>query len=435
MNTDRDFLAELLEILRSRFSEEELRDLCFHLGVDYYDLTAESRAGKARELLIHLEQRDRIGELVTTIQQQRPDIPWPPKKLSPSSRLSALEQLPPSYDVFLSYNIEDQTMAEQIAKGLKDVGLRVNWELRPGQTWLEALVEGANESKSTVVLVGPSGIGDWADEEAKRVLQKYVQEGKTIIPVILPGVASRPRLPSFLGQRAVVDCRAMQISYKSLDSLLWGITGRKPVRSVSQVGDEFLLSIDRPGWRKRTIKVLTLPNPDPDQLLYLTWETFGKGIETLHNQITNYGFQLSLHACIGINDAGLVMATFLKKRPVTERVKIGYIRCEGTPKGRTIFDETSFFPTLPSHPTIMLMDFEVKTGSALKIVVDRVQKEYPGSEIFFTAFGAMTREPDLRIKHFDQLMSATSLSELDIADCFIACTMHPPGIEPPLELR
>ena len=53
----------LLQQLVDRYSDDELRTLCFGLGVNYEDLPAQTRAGKAREFVAYLDRYDRIHEL------------------------------------------------------------------------------------------------------------------------------------------------------------------------------------------------------------------------------------------------------------------------------------------------------------------------------------------------------------------------------------
>ncbi len=72
----RDSLTELRKILDERFSEGELRTLCFDLGMDYDTLPGQGKADKARELLSYLERRKRIPELVQVGERVRPDISW-----------------------------------------------------------------------------------------------------------------------------------------------------------------------------------------------------------------------------------------------------------------------------------------------------------------------------------------------------------------------
>ncbi len=72
-----DFDLSLLhQFLVDRLNDEELRGLCFELHVDYESLEGESKAGKARELLAHLDRRHRISELVEIGKRLRLDISW-----------------------------------------------------------------------------------------------------------------------------------------------------------------------------------------------------------------------------------------------------------------------------------------------------------------------------------------------------------------------
>jgi hypothetical protein len=64
------------QILDGRLDEEDLRTLCFSLEIDYDDLSATGKRNKLRELLIDLENRERIDELIETVKWLRPDILW-----------------------------------------------------------------------------------------------------------------------------------------------------------------------------------------------------------------------------------------------------------------------------------------------------------------------------------------------------------------------
>jgi len=68
--------AKLTQMLTTRFNREELRTLCFNLGIDYDDLPAEGRVNKARELVKYLDRHNRILELVETVRQLRLNISW-----------------------------------------------------------------------------------------------------------------------------------------------------------------------------------------------------------------------------------------------------------------------------------------------------------------------------------------------------------------------
>ena len=68
-------LVELRRLLAQRFSRDDLRTLCFDMGIRY-DEFPDSVNGLARELVLYCEQRDSIPELVATAQELRPDISW-----------------------------------------------------------------------------------------------------------------------------------------------------------------------------------------------------------------------------------------------------------------------------------------------------------------------------------------------------------------------
>ena len=66
--------AQLRHVLVRRLSDEELRDLCFDLGVRYSDLRGDTRAAKARELVRFLQQRRELERLVDWLSEWRPDV-------------------------------------------------------------------------------------------------------------------------------------------------------------------------------------------------------------------------------------------------------------------------------------------------------------------------------------------------------------------------
>jgi hypothetical protein len=77
-SSEQDLQINLREILTKGFSEDELRILCFDLGLDYYgDLRQGTKASKVIELIAFLARRKKIYKLVEVGRRQRPDITWP----------------------------------------------------------------------------------------------------------------------------------------------------------------------------------------------------------------------------------------------------------------------------------------------------------------------------------------------------------------------
>jgi len=66
--------AQLHHILITHLDLEELRTLCFQLGVNYDFLAGEELRGKVRELLLHLQRQDALSRLTGWLQCERLDI-------------------------------------------------------------------------------------------------------------------------------------------------------------------------------------------------------------------------------------------------------------------------------------------------------------------------------------------------------------------------
>ena len=66
-------LPQLRDVLVSYFSDGELHDPCFDLGIDYESLPGEGKTSKARELVAYCQRRDRLPELEAACRHLRPN--------------------------------------------------------------------------------------------------------------------------------------------------------------------------------------------------------------------------------------------------------------------------------------------------------------------------------------------------------------------------
>lgn len=62
------------DILSNLFSEEELRTLCFDLGVNYEHLPGRTQLGKARELILYCDKRNLLKKLFDKVKAERPYV-------------------------------------------------------------------------------------------------------------------------------------------------------------------------------------------------------------------------------------------------------------------------------------------------------------------------------------------------------------------------
>ena len=99
---------EIRLILTDRFNEEELRNLCFDLDVDYDSLGGKGKGGKARELVAWAKRQDRLQELETAMHRGRPDLgtTYSPKRAQ-KLQTSILTASPPDIrDAFIEFTAQ-----------------------------------------------------------------------------------------------------------------------------------------------------------------------------------------------------------------------------------------------------------------------------------------------------------------------------------------
>jgi TIR domain len=145
-----------------------------------------------------------------------------------------------NFDVFLSHNGKEQRAAIAIGDRLRNWGLRVwldAWELRPGLSWQEGILEGLASSAACAVLIGQSGYGGWHKREMEAALLRQGSE-YPVIPVLLPGAPNRTDVGAFLSLLTWVDFRLGIDDTEALDRLIWGITGLRPNEAKGAVESE-----------------------------------------------------------------------------------------------------------------------------------------------------------------------------------------------------
>jgi ubiquinone/menaquinone biosynthesis C-methylase UbiE len=137
--------------------------------------------------------------------------------------------------VFLSHNSSDKPMVRELAKAIRDRGIRV-WideeDLIPGKSWQKGLEQIIQQADSAAVLVGAAGLGPWEEPELEACLTQFVRRRMPVIPVLLPGAMGMPQLPLFLTHLSWVDLRSGLDSH-GLDRLESGIRERKVERRLS----------------------------------------------------------------------------------------------------------------------------------------------------------------------------------------------------------
>jgi pimeloyl-ACP methyl ester carboxylesterase len=135
------------------------------------------------------------------------------------------------FDVFLAHNAGDKSPVIAIANVLKARGIRV-WldseRIRPGQRFQDEIQQALKNAKAVVVVIGPTGLGQWQAEEIRIAITLSVREGIAVIPVLLPGVDKLPATIPSLAEFNWVRFLESPNEEENIERLLWGITGRRP---------------------------------------------------------------------------------------------------------------------------------------------------------------------------------------------------------------
>jgi hypothetical protein len=69
-----DVLVKLREAMSTRFTESELRTVCFDLGLDYETISGANKGEKAINLILHFHNRNNLESLILYIKQHRFDV-------------------------------------------------------------------------------------------------------------------------------------------------------------------------------------------------------------------------------------------------------------------------------------------------------------------------------------------------------------------------
>lgn len=67
-----DLRDRLRAALTDAFSDDDLRDLCFDMHIDYEALPGGNKAAKARELVLYCQKRGQLDELAGHVRRLRP---------------------------------------------------------------------------------------------------------------------------------------------------------------------------------------------------------------------------------------------------------------------------------------------------------------------------------------------------------------------------
>jgi len=292
--------TELHQALIDRYDLEELRTLCARLGVPFDDLRGEGRSAKARELILWLQRRSRLDELIAAFASQEEtevEVPFAPapellaraqeqedraeEEPSAQQRTTMTEQAGHKYDVFISYSHADRAwVRDELLPRLEGAGLRVCIDDRDFEIGVPSLINmerAVDDSRHTLVVLTPAWIeSQWTEFESLLAgTADPAGRRRKLIPLMLKSCKLPPRIS--------------MLTYADFTrSLEREAQMTRLVRSLGSATE----TLSHPESSKKRPHTVTAPNPfgdrgritDPDrffdreELLRQIFEELGKGV-------------------------------------------------------------------------------------------------------------------------------------------------------------
>jgi len=140
----------------------------------------------------------------------------------------------PRPEIFLSHASADKESVKVIARQLQQHGISTwldEWDLVPGDPWVDNLGKALRDCSGCIVFVGPGGTGPWHHEEVRRALDLAARDTSyRLVPVLLPGAQPKhmSKLPSFLASRHWVRFRERLDERDAIHRLVCGLRGVEP---------------------------------------------------------------------------------------------------------------------------------------------------------------------------------------------------------------
>lgn len=325
------------------------------------------------------------------------------------------------YDVFLSYNQEDEEVARELNDFLVALGLNICFDPdRSPSSGIAELHENLrtdiDNSRCFALLHGPHCLGETQRKEADYAA-KRASRGLDFRNVILEPCTDSASHQQRSGpyQKHYYSFRGSH--FKIANNLRVWLT-----QKVHPIGEYTLCGFEPP----RTVPLRRILQPDNARIANLDWQTYGEIISDLIGELERRAIRPDI--VVGINEGGMTIASLIAAK--LNRVRVGYLKHEGNKPRRVVEQDSALPRTSDPITNVLLVDSELKTGGALEAVLPVLKRYYPGDKpgiepgIYYA-----TPFAQLNPKHWASTDFPSSGSQINYADLLAATRIQKVGLK------
>jgi hypothetical protein len=185
------YLAQLRQQLDEHFSVEEIRTLCFEMGVDSEELAlgGAPKSTLTRNLITYLVRRDHLPDFILICEQARPNVQWRDSGLvnPPTTAVDLNKQKP--LRIFLCHASQDKPAVRDLYRKLLESGFDP-WldeeKLLAGQDWELEITKAIEASQIIIICLSQQSISKagFVQKEVRFALDRALEQPEGAIFLI-----------------------------------------------------------------------------------------------------------------------------------------------------------------------------------------------------------------------------------------------------------
>ena len=201
------YLAQLREQLDEYFSVDEIRTLCFDIGVDSEELASGSapKSTLTRNLITYLVRRDRLNDFILVCEQARPNVQWKDRGSKSHPTTEVKVELKRPLRIFLCHASQDKSTVRDLYSKLLEAGFEP-WldeeKLLAGQDWELEITKAIELSQVIIVCLSEEAVSKtgFVQKEIRFALDRALEQPEGaifLIPLKITPCETPTRLKPF----------------------------------------------------------------------------------------------------------------------------------------------------------------------------------------------------------------------------------------------